>query len=155
MDSLGNTSSDSYRRIPDRDLDGGTMACDALAYRRYTVLDATQASAEQVAEETRSRTAELQEQVTQILEELRDARTDAETQKLAVRLSALNGQLVQVEASRKREVDTVALQKIANDARLEEERLAAAELAAKDDFLANRRVSTYMKTLKVRHNETR
>jgi hypothetical protein len=87
------------------------------------------------------------------LESLKSADTDAEAQKLSAKLTALNGQLAQVEAARKREVDAVALQKIANDARAEEERLAAAELAAKDDYLANQRITAYMKTLKLRQHE--
>jgi len=86
------------------------------------------------------------------LEDLKDAPTEAETQKLSAKLAVLNGQLAQVEAARRREVDAVTLQKIANDARLEAERAAAAELAAKDDYLANMRVSAYMKTLRVRKN---
>ena len=81
---------------------------------------------------------------------MKSAPTDAEVQKQAAKLTALNGQLSQVEAARRREVDAVALQKIANDARLEQERLAAAELAEKDDYLANQRVSAFMKTIKVR-----
>jgi hypothetical protein len=44
------------------------------------------------------------------------------------------------------------LQKMANDSRLEEERMAAAELEARDDYLANQRVSAYMNTLKLRQN---
>jgi hypothetical protein len=153
LESLKNTGSGNYRTISDLDLDGGEIQRDPLAYRRYAVLDATQTNAEQVADETKVRATELQEEIARTLEDLKAAPTDAETQKLAAKLAALNGQLAQVEAARQREVDAVALQKIANDARLEQERLAAAELAAKDDFLANRRVSAYMRTLKVRKNE--
>jgi hypothetical protein len=155
LDSLKNTGSGNYRAISDLDLDGGEIQRDSLAYRRYAVLDATQANSEQVAEETKARETELQEEIALTLEDLKAAPTDAETQKLAAKLTALNGQLAQVEAARKREVDAVALQKIANDARLEQERLAAAELAAKDDYLANRRVSAYMRNVKVRQNEAK
>lgn len=155
FDSLKNTASGNYRAIANLDLDGGEVQRDPLAYRRYDVLDATQANTEQVAEETKARETELQEEIALTLEDLKAAPTDAEVQKLSAKLTALNGQLAQVEAARKREVDAVALQKIANDARLEQERLAAAELAAKDDFLANRRVSAYMRNIKVRQNETK
>jgi len=155
LESLKSTASGNYRPIADLDLDGGELQRDPLAYRRYAVLDATQANAEQVAEETKTRESELQEEIARTLEDLKSSPTDAETQKLAAKLAALNGQLAQVEASRKREVDAVTLQKIANDARLEQERQAAAELAAKDDFLANRRVSAYMQKIKVRQNEPR
>jgi protein involved in temperature-dependent protein secretion len=106
-----------------------------------------------VTADTRAREAELQEEISTTLDAIKAAPTDADTQKLAAKLAGLNGQLAQIEAVRRREVDAVALQKMANDARAEEERQAAAELAAKDDYLANQRVSAYMKTLKLRQNE--
>lgn len=155
LDSLKRTADGSYRAISGVDLDGRELQHDPLLYRRYAVLDATQANATQVAEETKARETELQEEVARTLEDLKAAPTDAEVQKLAAKLNALNGQLAQMEVVRRREADAVALQKIANDARLEQERLAAAELAAKDDYLANQRVSSYLKTLRVRRNPPR
>jgi hypothetical protein len=150
LDSLKNTVSGNYRAIADVDLDGGQLKRDPLTFRRYAVLDAAQANTDQVTQETKAREQELQEEIARTLDELKAARTDAETQKISAKLTALNGQLAQVEATRRREVDAVAMQKIANDARLEQERLAAAELAAKDDYLANQRVSAYMNTIRLR-----
>ena len=152
LDSLNHTAAGNYRAIADVDLDGGQLKRDPLQYRRYAVLDATQTNTEQVTEETKAREQELQEEIAFTLDDLKAAPTEAETQKISAKLAALNGQLGQVEATRRREVDAVVLQKIANDARLEEERLAAAELAAKNDYLANLRVSAYLKTLRVREN---
>jgi len=154
LDSLQHTDDGSFRAISGTDLDGGELRRDPLLYRRYAVLDATQANTTQVTEETKAREEALQEEIAQTLVALKAATTDAETQKLAAKLTALNGQLAQVEASRRREVDAVTLQKISNDARLEQERIAADELAAKDDFLANQHVSAYMSTIKVRRNES-
>lgn len=150
LESLKNTASGNYRSIQNTDLNGQDLRHDALTFRRYSVLDAKQANAELVTDETKSRESELQEEIALTLQELKAASTEAETQKLSAKLTALNGQLSQVEAARRREVDEVALQKIANDTRIEEERLAAAELESKDNFLANQRVSAYMKTLKLR-----
>lgn len=152
LESLGNTAGGNYRAIGSVDLDGGTLQRDPLTFRRYSVLDAKQANTVQVTDETKAREAELQEEIALTLQELKAAPTDAEVQKLSAKLVALNGQLTQVDASRRREVDEVALQKIANDARLEEERLAAAELEARDNHLANQRISAYMKSLKLRTN---
>ena len=154
LDSLKNVGKGSFRAIAGVDLDGNDLKRDALTFRRYAVLDATQANTEQVTTETKAREEELQDEIAQTLDELKSAETDAEVQKQAAKLAALNGQLVQADAVRRREVDAVSLQKIANDARLEQERLAAAELASKDDFLANQRISTYMKSLKLRQNES-
>ena len=155
LDSLKRTVSGNYRAIEDADLNGEEIKRDALTFRRYSVLDATQENTEHVAKETKVREQDLQEEIARTLAQLKTASTDAETQKLAAKLTALNGQLAQVDSARRREVDAVTLQKIANDARLEEERLAAAELAAKDDYLANQRVTAYMKTIKVRQNESK
>jgi hypothetical protein len=153
--SLAHTGSGNYRAIPNADLDGGEVQRDPLTFRRYAVLDATQENAEQVAAETKDRELELQEEIALTLSELKAAPTDADTQKLAAKLTALNGQLAQVEAVRRREVDAVAMQKIANDTRIEQERIAAVELAAKDAYLANRRVTNYMKNIKLRNHESR
>jgi hypothetical protein len=150
LDSLRHTASGNYRAIANVDLNGNEVKRDPLMFRRYAVLDATQANTEQVTSATKAREDELQEEVAVTLEELKAAPTEAETQKLTAKLTALNGQIAQVEAIRRREVDAVALQKIANDARLEQERLAAAESAAKDDYLANQRVSAYLNTIRVR-----
>jgi hypothetical protein len=152
LDSLSHTGNGSYRVIASVDLDGNALNRDALAYRRYATLDATQANTEQVTEATKTREQELQAEIAVTLDDLKAAPTEADTQKLSAKLAALNGQLVQVDAARRREVDAVTLQKIANDSRLEQERIAAAELAAKDDYLANQRVSAYLKTLHVRRN---
>lgn len=150
LDSLKRTADGSFRVISDLDLDGNEMRRDPMIYRRYAVLDATQENTAQVTEETKNREQELQVEVAVTLEELKVATTEAETQKLSAKLTALNGQLGQIDAVRRREVDAVALQKIANDARLEQERIAAAELAAKNDHLANQRVSSYLNTLRLR-----
>lgn len=155
LDSLKRTANGNYREISALDLDGNELRRDPLTYRRYAVLDATQANTEQVTEETRDREQELQSEIALTLEELKAAPTEAETQKLSAKLAALNGQLAQVENVRRREVDAVAIQKIANDARLEQERIAAAELASRDDHLANQRVSNYLKTLRVRKESSR
>jgi len=152
--SLQDTGSGSYRAIDNVDLNGGELQRDPLLFRRYAVLDATQANTYRVTETAKARERTLQAEIAQTLEALKSAKTDAETQKLAAKLNALNGQLAQEENARRREVDAVTLQKVANDARLEQERVAAAELAAKNDFLSNQRVSAYMKTIKLRQHET-
>ena len=151
LDSLQNTAGGNYRSIQSASIDGSNVAHDALTFRRYSVLDAKQANTVQVADTTKARELELQEEIALTLQELKAATTDAEVQKLSAKLVALNGQLAQVETVRRREVDEVALQKIANDARIEQERLAAAELEAKDNHLANQRISAYMRTLKLRN----
>jgi hypothetical protein len=148
--SLKRTAEGTYRTIESVDIDGHEMRRDPMIYRRYAVLDAKQDVSAQVEVETRDRELELQAEVAATLEEMKTAETDAEVQKLSAKLTALNGQLAHVESARRREVDAVALQKIANDARTEAEQRASAELEMRNAYLANQRISAYMKTLKVR-----
>lgn len=153
VDSLGSlrrTAEGTYRAIDDVDIDGNVMRRDPMIYRRYAVLDAKQEVSAQVSIETSERERELQAEVAATLEEMKAAETDAEVQKLSAKLTALNGQLAFVEAARRREVDAVALQKIANDARSEAEQRSVAELEMRNAYLANQRISAYMKSLKVR-----
>ena len=114
------------------------------------MLDAAQANSDQVTDETEARENVLQADIAATLAQLATASTDAEAQKLTAKLIVLNGQLAQVEATQKREVDAVEVQKIANDSRKEEEMQAAAELEMQDDYLANQRVSAFMQTIKLR-----
>ena len=150
--SLKRTAEGTYRTIESVDIDGHEMRRDPMIYRRYAVLDAKQEVSAQVSVETRERELELQVEVAATLEEMKAAETDAEVQKLSAKLTALNGQLAHVESARRREVDEVALQKIANDARSEAEQRAATELEMRNAYLANQRISAYMKTLKLRQN---
>jgi hypothetical protein len=153
VDSLGSlqrTAEGTYRAIESTDINGNEMKRDPMVYRRFSILDAKQDVSTAVASETRDRERELQTEIASTLEELKGAETDAEVQKLSAKLAALNGQITHVEAERRREVDSVVLQKIANDSRADTEHRAAAELEAKNDYLAHQRISAYMNTLKVR-----
>ncbi len=152
LQSLKRTAQGNYREIKSVDLNGNEFQRDPMLYRRYAVLDAKQDNTQQVVDETREREQQLQADIAATLEDLKNAQTDAEVQKLSAKLNALNGQLAQVDASRRREVDQVVLQKIANDSRSELEHRANAELEARNAYLANQRISAYLKTLKVRQN---
>ncbi len=153
VDSLGALNRDdqnTYRPVDLADLDGGLVRHDAQLYRRYSVLDTRQDNARAVTDETRSRERELQEEIALTLIDLRSATTDAQVQKLNAKLVVLNGQLSQLESTRRRQVDEVILQKLANENRREVEQLAAAELRAKDDHLANKRVTVFMQSFNPR-----
>lgn len=150
--SLENTVSGTYRALSSTDLNGGTVARDPLAHRRYALLDSQQQNYQQVFAETKTREQALQTDLARTLVDLRNAGSDAEVRKQTAKIEALNGQLTVVSNERHDQAEQVILQKVANDARLEQERLAASELAAKDDTLAQQRVTAFMSTLRVRKN---
>ena len=152
LSSLDHTAHDTYRPLRDPDLDGRPLEHDPLIYRRYAVLEDQQDNFQQVYEESRARERELQEELAATLENVKSASTDAEVRKYSAKVDALNGQLAALAAQRRDQTDQVVSQKIANDSRLEQERLAAAELESKDNDLANKRVSAYLGTLRVRRD---
>jgi hypothetical protein len=145
--ALKREDSGTFQALDLRDMDGHEIQPDASLYRRHSVLQARQDNARKVADETRKREQSLQSDIAQTTADLRSAATDAEVQKLNAKLQVLNGQLAATETTRKREVDEVELQKIANETQHEVEQAAAAELRAKDDHLANKRATEIMRTL--------
>lgn len=152
LGTLTHTDGNTYRPVSMPDLNGGAVQHDPLTYRRHTLIDARTDNTRLVTDQTRERERELQEEIALTLAELRSGSTDAQVQKLTAKLIVLNGQLSQVETARRRQVDEVLLQKIANDNRREIEQLAAADLAAKDNYIANQRVATFMRSLNPRKN---
>lgn len=152
LDTLTRTDGNTYRSVYVPDLDGGTAQFDPLIFRRHTLLDARTDNTRTVTDQTRERERELQEEIALTLGDLRNGSTDAQVQKLTAKLIVLNGQLSQIETTRRRQVDEVILQKIANDNRREMEQLAAAELAAQDDHIATQRVTTFMRSINPRKN---
>ena len=153
LSSLDNTVQGIYRPIRGADIDGQVLDHDPLIYRRYAVLDGQQENFQLVVEDSKERERELQEELAATLEDVKSASTDAEVRKYSAKIEALNGQLATLAAQRRDQADQVVAQKIANDARLEQERLAAAELETKDNDLANKRVSTYLGSLRMRRNQ--
>jgi len=150
--SLANTSTGIYRPLQDTDLDGNAVQHDQLSYRRYTVLDAQQQNYQQVVTDTNARQQQLQQDLASTLVALKNASTQAEVEKQTAKINALNGQLAALGTARGDQASQVMAQKAANDSRREEEEMAAAELEARDDYLASQRITAYMQTLKLREN---
>ena len=145
--ALKNEAKGIYRAIDMRDIEGKLVQSSAEHYRRYSVLQARHDNARSVSDETRKRVRTLQEDIAKTTESLRTASTDAEVQKHAAKLTVLNGQLAQIETERAREVDEVVLQKIANDTQSEVEQAAELEAQAKNEHIANKRMSDAMNAL--------
>ena len=148
--SLGILTDDDsgvFRNTDQPDLDGGAIAHDPTLYRRFTVLNDRQHNTRAVIDGTHDRAQELLQEIAFTLSDLKAASTDAEVQKQNGKLTVLNGQLAQLESTRRREVDEVVLQQIANASRQDAEQIAAAELRARDDHIASQRMTTFVRTL--------
>ena len=153
LKSLGNIAQGTYRAITDPGLDGQPVQFDPMIFRRFSVLEAQQQNFQQVFDDAKARERELKADLADTLVALKNAPTDAEVQKQSAKVNAINGQLASLSAERRDQAEQVIAQKIANDSRTEEERVAAAELAAKDEFLANQRITVFMQTLKLRQTQ--
>lgn len=153
LSSLDNTAQGIFRPIRGADIDGQVLEHDPLVYRRYSVLDGQQENYQTVFEDSKARELELQDELAATLAAVKSASTDTEVRKYSAKIEVLNGQLATLAAQRRDQSDQVVAQKIANDSRIEQERLAAAELETKDNDLANKRVSAYLGSLRVRSKQ--
>jgi len=144
---LHDDDSGVFRKTSQPDLDGNAVVHDPTLYRRYTVLNQRQQNTREVIDAMYARRHELSRETALTLASLRAASTDAEVRKLQAKLTVLNSQLAETENTRRREVDEVVLQQIANESRHEMEQVAAAELRARDDYISSRRVTAFMRTV--------
>lgn len=151
--SLTNTDQGVYRPITDPGLDGNPVQYDPLTFRQYSVLDAQQQNYQQVVNGTTAQEQDLLADLAATMVALKNATTDAEVLKQSAKITAINGQLAVLSTTRQDQANQVAAQKIANDSRSDEERMAAAQLADKDDYLSNQRITAYMQTIQVRQNQ--
>ncbi len=120
--SLRRTAEGIYGQLDDRTVLGRGFVRQEATYRRYAAIDRQADNAEQVADETQAQTVSLQADLAQSLVALRDAPTQADVDKLNVRVAALNGQLALLAARRRDEADKLAAQQIQNENQAAKER---------------------------------
>ena len=120
--SLRRTAEGIYGQLDDRTALGRGFVRQETAYRRYAAVERQAENTERVADETHTQTAALQADLAQALVALRDAPTQAEVDKLNVKVSALNGQLALLAVRRRDEADKLAAQQIQNENQAAKER---------------------------------
>lgn len=120
--SLRRTAEGIYGQLDDRTVLGRGFVRQETTYRRYAAVDRQADNAERVANETQTQTVSLQAELAQALVALRDAPTQADVDKLNVRVAALNGQLALLAARRRDEADKLAAQQIQNENQAAKER---------------------------------
>jgi len=120
--SLRRTAEGIYGRLDDRTVLGRDFVRQETSYRRYAAVDRQADNAERVADETQAQTVSLQADLGATLVALRDAPTQADVDKLNVKVAALNGQLALLAARRRDEADKLAAQQIQNENQAAKER---------------------------------
>jgi len=120
--SLRRTAEGIYGQLDDRTVLGRGFVRQETIYRRYSAVERQAENAERVADETQAQTGSLQADLAQSLVALRDAPTQADVDKLNVKVAALNGQLALLAARRRDEADKLAAQQIQNENQAAKER---------------------------------
>jgi len=122
IDSLQRTSEGIYRQLDDRTVFGREFARQEGLYRRYAAVERQADTMAEVQTQADARTAALQSDIAATLEQLRTAPTQAEVDKLAAKLGALNAQLGHLDAVRAEEAAKLKAQQILNDNQAAKER---------------------------------
>jgi hypothetical protein len=122
IDSLRRTSEGIYQELDDRTSLRGEFIREEGLYLRYAAVERQADNLNSVQVATDARSAALQTEISVTLEALRDASTQAEVDKLAARLAALNGQLTHLDAHRRTEAEKLQAQQILNENQAAKER---------------------------------
>lgn len=122
IDSLRRTSEGLYRKLDDRTVFGREFTRQGDLYRRYAAVERQADTMADVQAQADSRTAALQNDIAATLDQLRTAPTQAEVDKLAAKLGALNAQLGHVAAVRAEESAKLQAQQILNENQAAKER---------------------------------
>lgn len=120
--SLRRTADGIYRELDDRTVLGREFTRNENLYRRYAVVDRQADNLAEVHASTEARRAALQADLALTLEQLRNAATQAETDKLNATIAALNGQLVALDARRRDEADKLVAAQVQNENQAAKER---------------------------------
>lgn len=120
--SLRRTSEGLYRRLDNRTALGATFTRRTDLYKPYAAVERQADNLEQVFVQTDARETALQVELATSVVALRDAPTQADVDKLSVKVTALNGQLAVLAARRRDESDKLRAQQILNENQATKER---------------------------------
>lgn len=120
--SLRRTAEGIYGELGNRTTLKREFPRQTTAYRRYAAVEQQADNSTRVADETNARQAALQDDLAATLAAVKTATTQAEVDKLNVKVAALNGQLMTIAAQRRDETDKLQSQQIQNENQAAKER---------------------------------
>lgn len=120
--SLRRTADGIYGELENRTALGREFTRQPAAYRRYAAVDHQAENIGRVYDDTATRQAALQADLATTVSALKAAPTQAEVDKLNVKVAALNGQLAVIAAQRRDETDKLSAQQIQNENQAAKER---------------------------------
>lgn len=122
VDSLRRTAGGIYRALDDRTALGAPFERKASDYRRHAVVDRQADTLEKVLVATDAELADVQADLAAAVRDLHDAPTQAESDKLAATVAALNGRLAALAARRNEEMNKLLAAQLRNENQAEMER---------------------------------
>lgn len=120
--SLRRTAEGIYGELDDRTTLNRSFTRQTAAYRRYAAVDQQAEQLGRVHDETEARRVALQSDLAQTLVAVQAATTQAEVDKLNVKVAALNGQLGVIAAQRRDQSDRLQAQQAENENQATKER---------------------------------
>jgi hypothetical protein len=120
--SLQRTAEGLYRRLDDKTSLGTGFTRRVEFYKPYAAIERQADNLETVDTQTNERSAALQTELSETVSALRDAPTQADVDKLNVKVAALNGQLSHLAAQRQFEAEKLRAQQILNENQAAKER---------------------------------
>lgn len=147
--SLRRTAEGVYQRLEDRTVLGREFTRQPSAYRRYAAVDRQADQAATVFDETEARRLTLQADLAASLGALRAASTQAEVDKLNVKVAALNGQLALLTAQRRDETDKLHAQHIQNDNQAAKERQDLLEKQIADERQSLDAINAWQRSIRL------
>ncbi len=113
--SLANTADGIFQQLDNRTVLGSTFTRQEPVYLRYAAVERQAGNLADAQTQTDAQTLALQGELAATLQQLRTASTQAEVDKLNVKVTAVNGQLAHLDAQRRNEAEKLSAQKILND----------------------------------------
>ncbi|MFA5262943.1 MAG: hypothetical protein WC378_03895 [Opitutaceae bacterium] len=148
-DSLRNTLDGTFTALDDRTALGAGFARQTDYYRRYAAVERQAEQMAVVQTDTDARRAALQTELAAALEQLRVATTQAEVDKLNIRVAALNGQLAEMAARRRDESDKLRAQQILNENQSAKERQDLLEKQSAEERRSLAAVNAWQSSLRL------
>lgn len=133
VDSLRNTLEGTVTALDDRTALGSSFTRQTDYYLRYAAVEHQADQLASVQADTDARSLALQTELAATLQQLQSASTQADVDKLNVKVAALNGQLAEMASRRRDEADRLRAQQILNENQAAKERQDLLEKQAAEE----------------------
>lgn len=131
--SLRHTANDIFAPLDELIPLGSTVTRQPALYRRFAAVEQESANADLVQQQTEERRQRVASALAEALQRMRNASTQAEVDKLAVNVAALNGQLATIDARQRAAHDRLVARQILNENQAAKERQDLLEKQVADE----------------------